>query len=94
MLGNDTLNIHIFSSIEKIREKNPADLVFIIQKQLKKLKDSNNLTDSFSDRMKSLINAGKLLNKNNCNAVFYCVNQEIIYKSIVDLFSEMIPPDF
>ena len=94
MLGNDTLNIHIFSSIEKIREKNPADLVFIIQKQLKKLKDSNNLTDSFSDRMKSLINAGKLLNKNNCNAVFYYVNQEIIYKSIVDLFSEMIPPDF
>ena len=44
--------------------------------------------------MKSLINAGRLLNKNNCNAVFYCVNQEIIYKSTVDLFSEMIPPDF
>ena len=61
---------------------------------MKKLQDSKDLIDnSVSDRMKSLINAGKLLNKNNY-AVFHYVNQEIIYKSIVDLFSEMIPPDF
>ena len=58
-----------------------------MQKRLKKLEDSNDLTDdSLSDRMKSLINACKLQNKNNRNTTFCYVNQEIIYKSIVDLF--------
>lgn len=90
MLGNNTLNIHIFSSIDQIRKNNRTDLVPIIHKQLEKhLKNLTN--DSLSDRMKSLINR-KLINKNNRNAVFYYVNQEIIYRSIVGLISEMITP--
>ena len=90
MLGNNTLNIHIFSSIDQIRKNNRTDLVTIIHKQLEKhLKNLTN--DSLSDRMKSLINR-KLINKNNRNAVFYYVNQEIIYRSIVGLISEMITP--
>lgn len=70
MIGNDTFNIHMFSTIEEICNTNNRSS---IQEQLKKLAN-----DSFRDRMKFCINDRKLLSKINHNAVFNYVNQEII----------------
>ena len=49
--------------------------------QISKLEDLKDLTsDSLSDRMRYSINEGKLVNKNNLNAVFYYINQKIFIK--------------
>lgn len=80
MIGNDTLDIHIFSTVEQIRKtNNGADL------EARNLKDLTN--DFLSDRIRYRINGGKLLNKNNLNAVFYYINQKIVNKKCPCQFS-------
>ena len=72
MIGNDTLDILIFSTIEYARRT---------MEQISMLEDLKGLTnDSLSYRMRYRIIEGKLVNKNNLNAVFYYINQKIFIK--------------
>ena len=78
-MANDNIDNQIFLNIFNIRKKNNrADLNSIFKEIVKSL-DFEHVTKEFlDDRIHTLINDGKIINKINRNADSYYVNSELI----------------
>ena len=78
-MANDKIDNEIFVTVLRIRKiKNRADLDGIY-KDIKKSLDFEDVTKEFlDDRIHTLINDEKILNKLNRNADSYYVNSELV----------------
>ena len=78
-MANDNIDNQIFLNIFNIRKKNNRADLDSIYKEIVKSLDFEHVTKEFlDDRIHTLINDGKIINKINRNADSYYVNSELI----------------
>ena len=84
----DKKDKEIFVTILRVRKgKKRADL-YSIYKEIKKSLDFEDITKEFLDnRMYTLINDGKIINKLNRHADSYYVNSEVVHLEMPDLLN-------
>ena len=74
-MANDKIDNEIFVTILRVRNKNNREDLERIYKKIKKSIDFGDVTKEFlGDRIHTLINDGKIINKLNRNADSYYVN--------------------
>ena len=78
-MANDKIDNEIFVTILRIRKNNNRADLDSIYKEITKSIDFEDVTKEFlDDRIHTLINDGKIINKLNRNANSYYVNSELV----------------
>ena len=78
-MANDKIDNEIFVTILRIRKNNNRADLDSIYKEITKAIDFEDVTKEFlDDRIHTLINAEKIINKLNRNANSYYVNSELV----------------
>ena len=78
-MANDKIDNEIFVTILRARKKNNREDLESIYKKIKKSIDFGDVTKEFlGDRIHTLINDGKIINKLNRNADSYYVNSNLV----------------
>ena len=78
-MANDKIDNEIFVTILRARNKNNREDLESIYKKIKKSIDFGDVTKEFlGDRIHTLINDGKIINKLNRNADSYYVNSNLV----------------